>query len=100
MGEGESKMMLLEWMDFRGTEAELKEIDRINKTIAEKVKGVEYLGRFASLNAKWNWTYFWKVPSMAKYEEMDKLHGVLSKTYKRDYNKMTHQAVEFFIGPF
>jgi hypothetical protein len=96
MEEGKSKMMYLWWIDFRGTEAELKEIDKLAKTVAEKVKGVEYLGRFSPLNAKWNWTYFWKIPSMATWEEIDTLW---SKIYKRDYSKLTHDSNEFFMGP-
>ena len=94
---GKSKMMLLEWMDFRGTEAELKELDKLARTSAEKVKGVEYLGRFAPLSAKWNWAYFYKIPSMTTYEELDKLW---SKVYKRDYSKMPHVTFEFLAGPY
>ena len=96
MEEGKSKMMCLVWVDFRGTEAELKELDKSMKTCAEKVKGVEYLGRFTSLSARWNWTYFQKIPSMAAQEE---ILALWSKMYKRDYSKLTHATIEFFTGP-
>ena len=88
-------MMCLVWIDFRGTEAELKEIDKAYKLAAETTKGVEYQGRFTSLGQKWNWTYFFKIENMAKMEECMK-----NIQYKRDYSKMTYGAVEFFNGPF
>ena len=87
-------MMCIFWVDFTGTEAELKEVDKAYKDAAGKTKGVEYMGRYTSLGQKWNWSYFFKIDNMGTMDEFFK-----NVKYKRDYSKFTHGAVEFFSGP-
>ena len=87
-------MMAVIWVDFLGTEAELKEIDKVYKQAAEKTKGMEYLGRYTSWSQKWNWGYFYKINGAGTMDEYFKNMDV-----KRDYKKMPYGAVEFLPGP-
>jgi len=87
-------MFCIIWFDFRGTDAELKEVDKAYKTGAEKTKGVDFLGRYTSWGSKWNWSYFFKLDNIGVMDEFFK-----NVKYKRDYNKMPYGAVEFFVEP-
>lgn len=87
-------MMCVIWLDFTGTEDELKEVDKAYKQGADKTKDVEYLGRYTSWTQKWNWSYFFKIESAGSMDEFWK-----NVKYKRDYKKMPYGAVEFFAGP-
>jgi hypothetical protein len=88
------KMMAVIWVDFLGTNEELKEIDKAYKKAAEKTKGMEYMGRYTSWSQKWNWGYFFKIECAGTMDEYFKNMNVT-----RDYRKMPYGAVEFLPGP-
>jgi hypothetical protein len=87
-------MMAVIWLDFTGTDDELKDVDKAYKQAAEKTKGAEYMGRYTTWTRKWNWGYFFKVDSAGTMEELMK-----SVKVKRDYKKMPYGTIEFLPGP-
>ena len=87
-------MMAVIWLDYTGTEDELKEVDKTYKQAAEKTKGAEYLGRYTTLTRKWNWGYFLKIEGYGTMDEFMK-----NVKLKRDYKRMPYGAVEFLPGP-
>ncbi|OGD58466.1 hypothetical protein A3K78_00070 [Candidatus Bathyarchaeota archaeon RBG_13_52_12] len=64
-------MMAVIWLDFTGTEDELKEVDKTYKQAAEKTKGAEYLGRYTTLTRKWNWGSRARKVYIAKFPEIE-----------------------------
>ena len=80
--------------NWRGTWDELKDLDALYAKCAGNTEGCEYMGRYSSWQAPYNFTYFYKVETMGKLQE-----ALESVDFDRDYNKMTNAILEFWSGP-
>ena len=84
-------MAIINW-DFFGTEEELMKLDKAYERMAEKTKGVEFLGRYTPTTLKWHFSYFFKAEDQQAW-----LRARPNFNYARDKTKMPHGVVWQFV---
>jgi len=82
------------YLDWAGTQEELKEILDDWKKAADKTDGVKYVAHWIPHSTKWHHAVFYEADSYAKVRESWTRVG-----RERDYSKLTHGAMELFVKP-
>ena len=85
-------MYILSYFDWFGPIEELEDLDKKFKKHFNGSEGVEWLGRFGPQNKKFHWTYFFKAKDFNAWVNRKPVEG-----FKRDYNVLTHNIVEYFV---
>lgn len=88
-------MIIINYFDYFGDEEGLRKWDEDVKRACEKTKGVTYLGRYSSHQARYHWAWFFEAESYDRLAEADS-----KVTIVRDRNLLTHTVEEMFSGPF
>jgi hypothetical protein len=86
-------MYILVYFDWFGDIKELEELDNKWKELYDGSDGVEWLGRYGPHNKKLHWVYFYKVKDLSAWANRKP-----QDFYKRDYNVLTHNIIEYFTG--
>ena len=90
-------MFLLVHYDWNGTKERLEEYTEIHYKMAEKVEDGKFLGRFAPLNKKYNWTHVWEIKNLTTLHELMQIDAELLDP--EDWKEFGHAEMDAYAGP-